>query len=1075
MSAAGLYFLLRGEAIENSTLNRHIEAEVRKIVGGDYVIDLGRTTVGFDRDGLLSVAGTDVQILQANDRRPVSRLGRIVVGIKPWSVVTGTPRVDAVIVEDSILDGRVLAGLVAGAAPQAGMDETLRLFGQRLRGVRDQFADKHFRLLQFRDVHVNGLDLGRREPGSIFVSELELRLRRGDDLSLAAKLSTGHSKIEIDSSFITRDGGSSELSLDLAGINLRDWTWELDSERGPVGTRLVVDAAARFGFNADGTPLEPTIRLTGAGERLRIGRKGRTDIRELQLNLRLMPQRNQIEIDPSILVAGGFHAQIVGGMRPADDALGFAGPLRFELVADPVRGTPTVLGERAVVAGMKFAGHYLPEESRINFDEVLAIAGRDRIMGSASIVFIGETPSIAAAARSRRFPVYAAKQLWPFWIAPPARRWAFANLVGGELTDISLSAGIPSGVIGRIHRGAKMKADEFELTARFDDVRVDTFGDLPAIRDASGRFSLRGMTFTARLAEGVAYDGSGNRIAIPDGRFLVTDFAERPAPASADVTLEGDAISLARLMQARPLTVFDRIGYDPERISGKAHADIVTRFPLKRDLDLAEVEWNAIVEVEDAASSEKLFGRQISDADLVIEADRTSARINGQAVVDGTRTQLSLVEPLGGSDVQRERKVAATLDADALSRMGISLGKVIDGPLDVRMVEAEDGTRQVIDLTQAEIELPWIGWRKGAGIPAEASFAMRSENGITNIDDFYIEGPSFSAAGEMEVDKGGLLSADFPNVALNEGDAFSMELSRRGKTYEITVSGARMDARGLINKLFHGGGIGDEQGDANLTVTANLGSVRGFGGRVVRNVSMSYGTKAGWFDSLSVRGAFSDTSYVSVLATTVDRRTTFQIDSSDAGSALAMVDVYRRLEGGELRARLVRDAGGPFVGPVVATNFEVVDEPRLKSLVGDPFRVHRDRADGFAEVKRQLDKVNTNRVRFVEARATIDKGAGYFRVQDAALNAVQIGLTFDGLLFDENDYMNLKGTFLPAMGINRAIGMIPFVNLLGNGRDTGLMGVTFRLSGPRRNPTLEINPISAIAPGEFRRVFEFQQ
>ena len=46
--------------------------------------------------------------------------------------------------------------------------------------------------------------------------------------------------------------------------------------------------------------------------------------------------------------------------------------------------------------------------------------------------------------------------------------------------------------------------------------------------------------------------------------------------------------------------------------------------------------------------------------------------------------------------------------------------------------------------------------------------------------------------------------------------------------------------------------------------------------------------------------------------------------------------------------------------------------------------------------------------------------------------------------------------------------------ILGGGNKGGLIGVTFRLVGPLDNPQIVVNPMSAIAPGIFRRIFEFR-
>ena len=69
----------------------------------------------------------------------------------------------------------------------------------------------------------------------------------------------------------------------------------------------------------------------------------------------------------------------------------------------------------------------------------------------------------------------------------------------------------------------------------------------------------------------------------------------------------------------------------------------------------------------------------------------------------------------------------------------------------------------------------------------------------------------------------------------------------------------------------------------------------------------------------------------------------------------------------------------------------------------------------------------------------------------------------------------MTGTFLPAYGLNRIFGEIPIIGeILGNGRDKGLIGITFKLSGPAKSPQLSVNPISLVAPGIFRQIFEFQ-
>ena len=67
-----------------------------------------------------------------------------------------------------------------------------------------------------------------------------------------------------------------------------------------------------------------------------------------------------------------------------------------------------------------------------------------------------------------------------------------------------------------------------------------------------------------------------------------------------------------------------------------------------------------------------------------------------------------------------------------------------------------------------------------------------------------------------------------------------------------------------------------------------------------------------------------------------------------------------------------------------------------------------------------------------------------------------------------------NGTFVPMYGINNIFGQIPIVGLfLGGGSNEGLIGITYEVVGTPGSPTLRVNPISAVAPGVLRKIFDF--
>ncbi|MEZ5801412.1 MAG: hypothetical protein R3D29_14285 [Nitratireductor sp.] len=77
--------------------------------------------------------------------------------------------------------------------------------------------------------------------------------------------------------------------------------------------------------------------------------------------------------------------------------------------------------------------------------------------------------------------------------------------------------------------------------------------------------------------------------------------------------------------------------------------------------------------------------------------------------------------------------------------------------------------------------------------------------------------------------------------------------------------------------LIHEGGVGDVQANINAQVTASIGTITGFADVKAQNVSLSYGTANGWFDNLTLRGNFASSGIVNIIASTMDRKTTFNM------------------------------------------------------------------------------------------------------------------------------------------------------------------------------------------------------
>ena len=236
------------------------------------------------------------------------------------------------------------------------------------------------------------------------------------------------------------------------------------------------------------------------------------------------------------------------------------------------------------------------------------------------------------------------------------------------------------------------------------------------------------------------------------------------------------------------------------------------------------------------------------------------------------------------------------------------------------------------------------------------------------------------------------------------------------------------------------------------------------------DVALSYDASGTDINAFRFTGSTSSGAAVTLRDETEGGTRTMQMESVDAGAVLRFLDIYQHMVGGAIKFALSGPVGGTLTGQVETSNFDLVNEPRLRSIVSTaPQGGGRSLNEA---VKRDID---TSRVTFERGFAAIAKGKGVLELKNGLLRGPLIGSTFQGTLYDKAGNMAMTGTFMPAYGLNRIFGELPLLGIiLGNGRDRGLIGVTFKLTGDADKPTLQINPLSVIAPGIFRSIFEFR-
>jgi hypothetical protein len=81
--------------------------------------------------------------------------------------------------------------------------------------------------------------------------------------------------------------------------------------------------------------------------------------------------------------------------------------------------------------------------------------------------------------------------------------------------------------------------------------------------------------------------------------------------------------------------------------------------------------------------------------------------------------------------------------------------------------------------------------------------------------------------------------------------------------------------------------------------------------------------------------------------------------------------------------------------------------------------------------------------------------------------------TSDGYIDRPHGTLALKGSLVPACGVNSVLSNIPLLgDIIASKKGEGILSATYSATGNMEQPNISTNPLSMLAPGIFRRIFE---
>ena len=725
-------------------------------------------------------------------------------------------------------------------------------------------------------------------------------------------------------------------------------------------------------------------------------------------------------------------------------------------------------------------------------DELFVGAAGGGIRLSGGLADAERSPAVKLSGEIEPMPFDAFVAIWPFELARGAREWVGKNLSGGTLTGGSFYIDLPPGMIADAADRVPIPKENLRFEFATQGQTMTYLGKLPPMQVVGARGLIEGNRFDAWVPSAVIrQDGFGD-IAVSEGHFYADQMATKGAPGHIAFTVDGATADILSVLDSEPLGLISRFGLDPRTVGGTGRLTGAISLPLTKNVTMDEVDFSGTGRATNVAIPNVQENLSVTSGTLDLTVDRKGLDAKGSIGLNhAAELGLEWRENFGdGVSPRSSYRLSGPLNENGRSALGLKLDSFIAGTAQIDATLRGDGrsiNRGTVsaDLTDAVARFDDAGWWKPAGEPASVRFDLAMlEDGGYRISKFELDGEGIETRGDFTIGPaGGLVAADLPVVKLGANNDFMFRAGPvADAALQMEVTGARFDARGLLSGFLGGSPdtTEDETEKAPVLFTgetvndptrrtvliADIGEAAGHHGTLFRNVSLHMVQVEEQLWSLDVSATDNDGAPITVTAGpdgTGARVLTGQ--SRNAGAVLRALDFTRGIRGGELRLRGAYDdskPGAPLAGTLRIDKFRVEDAPVLANIltlgsltgISDTMRgegIYFDRLElSFAFTERRI------------------------HVSDARMSGPAIGLTASGQIDRAEDLIDIEGTLVPAYTINSFLGQVPILGPLIVGREgEGVFAITYGVRGKSDDPSIIVNPLSALAPGFLRRLFEF--
>lgn len=665
------------------------------------------------------------------------------------------------------------------------------------------------------------------------------------------------------------------------------------------------------------------------------------------------------------------------------------------------------------------------------------------------------------------------KSMWPAAFANGARMWVGTKMSGD----------VTSGTLRIVSGDFLTQGDAAEPgTAQRTSYALEAANLKASILDgvaplAAPRALIRGENGTVELniPDAELPAGPKGSVQIKNAKLTATELGTIMPMGNLTFRVLSPVSSAIELARSTPEGPLAGVELPVEGVEGKIDGQITVNLPLIETLQKQDVKVSGKVRVSDLKAKPKSSKAELQGGTINIDVTETNAEAKGELIVNGVVAKLAWQHVLDVPEgMQSPVKITATLDNSDRTQLGLDINAMVQGdvPVEVTLLRQPQGDTAVhlkADLTAAELIIEEVAWTKPPDRPCtlDLDVGKMRPDGRVDLQNIKIIGDDVAIEGSAILDPDNeMRDFSFPRFSL--GLISRLEVTgklTKNKIWQIKAKGPAYDGKSFIDSLFSLGRSAGSRVKAlrpadGSDVEAEIETVFGYQQSALKNLKVKMSTRKEKVVALDATANLEgDRTFKAVVASGKTPRTLLA-ESNDAGRMFKVIGFYPNAQNGNLRVEVDLDGSGPAekTGTLVVENFQILGEPVFNELASS--------GQGQQRIQREV-------IDFDRMRIPFSVGHGQFVLSESYLRGPVMGMTLRGKIDYKMSRVNLGGTYIPLQGVNAAICDLPiFGQIVAGANCEGVLGITFALQGDNKNPEVIVNPLSLVAPGIFRDIFQ---